>query len=235
MGEFGKVHVAPRLTQCLAAALLLGCTVPSTQQRPYGSPPWEIVADFKYGLVLESVHRPADALARYGEGRIVQVPGEGATFTDGMVETLWYIGYGMLNFLLINKASGRLSVDWDDAEMLSILEPGIREPVLHLGTQLGSTMPAKSSTTDLSRGRDIVNSLTIERYLSRGLDLFPQHQFGDTINTPATVYQQFRGKRFRLLVPFRIDDGPRNDYIFDFRIASVSATPRSYDSRAAEL
>lgn len=89
-----------------------------------------------YDIGLKEVERPADAKERYGKSKIIRFKEEGKTkysFKDGLIKIIWLPTASQFNFVLTNKTSHSIKINWDEAVYVD--ESGMSKRVIHSGVK----------------------------------------------------------------------------------------------------
>ncbi len=205
-----------------------------------------------YTLSLWKVERPEEASQRYGSQKVDTLGSNSKykyQYQDDLIKILWSDDSYPFNFSLENKTDHSIQVPWEKAAYFD--ENGHGHRVIHTVRVLEMQNPqapsivlrketiedfvAAHDSTDLDPwpwpdGAGVRTASTWSRgsFLLNYIDLLNN---SDTCSHFSGTYPTFRdfdthikskiGKTYQVLLPLQIED-VTNDYIFTFRVESVS-------------
>lgn len=214
----------------IATSIVAGC-VTGVQYTAYSA---------KYNLSLFKMERPEKATQRYGMQKIDSVFGDSKynySFEDDLVKILWVAGSRKIAFTLENKTDHSIKIPWDEAAFVD--EKGRSHRIMHAGVtyidrekpQAPSVVVRKGTLEDIVFPTDYIQwregrGYSAGRWYEEPFFLdFDYH--GYRIGTYAS-FTDFEnrvkanvGKTYQVLLPLQIEDVV-NDYIFSFRVESVT-------------
>lgn len=177
-----------------------------------------------YDIGLKEVERPADAKERYGKSKIIRFKDEGKTkysFEDGLIKIVWLPTSSQFDFVLTNKTSHSVKINWDEAVYVD--QSGRSKRVIHSGVKYVDRNSPQPPTV-IVRGAtisDMVFPADSIYYVSgqyggwREDPLFPSYGMGaEEVDQKASGLV---GKNVQVLLPIKIEDVV-NEYIFTFSI-----------------
>jgi hypothetical protein len=187
-----------------------------------------------YDMSLQSVERPKQASAQYGEIKITPIKENDTAkyqFEDSLINSTWLPTPQGIYFTIRNKTDHSIKIKWDDA---AYIDPsGASKRVMHSGikyldrnnSQAPSIIARKSKIDDFVFPTDNVEWLeSVPSWFEK--PLFPvsfNNTTGDTSGL-AKIREQVNinaGKTFQVLMPLEIEN-VTNEYIFTFKINSVT-------------
>ena len=201
-------------------------------------------ADYKMSLI--KVERPEKASSRYGQQKIDTLSGNdkyGFVFEDDMVRVLWNVNSHSIAFSIQNKTDHSIKLPWDESAFID--QNGSSHRVMHSGIkytdranpQAPSIIARKTSIEDIVFPTDYVSWEEGSDYSAgdwKESSFFPDHDFHGTYlaGTYPTFYdfesaaKSQIGKTYQVLLPLQIED-VINDYIFTFKVDSVTCSQRT--------
>lgn len=194
-----------------------------------------------YNMSLFKVERPEKATQRYGAQKVDTLSGGSKykfSFEDNLVKILWLAGSRNIAFSLENKTDHSIKIPWDEAAFVD--ERGRSHRVMHAGVkyndrekpQAPSIVVRKGTLEDIVFPTDYVRWQEGSRYTSGRWDedplLLDFDYHGTYLKGTYPTFASFDsavksniGKTYQVLLPLQIED-VINDYIFTFRVESVS-------------
>lgn len=160
-----------------------------------------------YDVGLSEVERPADAIKRYGEHKIV-------SFEDEMVEMVLFVDKKKISFSLLNKTKHSIKIVWD--ESVYIDQNGRRNRVMHQGVKyINKSQPQPPSI--VARGatiEDVVIPADNVHLVGSSWRVYPLLPYS---SEDATDAKNLIGEKLQVLLALQIQ-GVVNEYIFSFTI-----------------
>lgn len=200
-----------------------------------------------YSFSLQNVERPEKASQRYGLQNISTLTDDKKYkfyFEDELLRILWDINVFNMAFSLQNKTDHSIKIPWDEAAYVD--ENGRSHRVMHSGIKYTDREQSMPPSVIIRRGmiEDIVfptdyiywrkgsrytaGSWEEKALFSPYLDIHCTYRKGDYPSFEAfdKAAKSKIGKTIQVLLPFQIKDVV-NDYIFTFKIDSVSTRQES--------
>ena len=173
-----------------------------------------------YDVGLSEVERPADAIKRYGEHKIISFEEGEETkyrFEDEMVEMVLFVDKKKISFSLLNKTKHSIKIVWD--ESVYIDQNGRSNRVMHQGVKyIKKSQPQPPSiVAPLATIEDVVIPADNVHLVGSSWRVYPllPYSSGD-----ATDAKNLIGKKLQVLLALQTL-GVVSEYIFSFTINDV--------------
>lgn len=175
-----------------------------------------------YNISLDSVERPQDARARYGEQTITKINGDSIkySFSDDLVDITWYPTNDGFFFDLTNKTNHSIKIIWDEAVYIN--EDGQSKGVIHSGVKYADVSVSQAPSV-IARGTKISDlvfpkdNITWSSYSGSWVETPLFENIDPSIITITTKARKYIGKSVQVLLPLQIETIV-NEYIFIFKI-----------------
>ena len=165
-----------------------------------------------YSMSLSKVQKPQNSQIKNGK---IEIASDGSTtkysYTDNYISVIWDVEVSEFSFILENKSSNNLKIEWDEASYIGIDNSASR--VLHSGVRyVDKDMSMSPTIVPIgSYVKDIIVPANLVSYYGGDWHTSP-------MITNNKIYDSKKiGKTIKLLLPISIK-GVINEYIFVFKI-----------------